>query len=398
MDGTLAALRQGVSDYILKPINADALRNSVCRIVERRRIEHELKTEQAFAKQILDTAEAVILVLDLRGRVVRFNPFFTKITGWQPAELVGQDWFDHCIQSADQDWLREVFFRTAENMSTSGVVNMVLTRDGRTRQIRWSNTTLRDESDQVISVLSVGVDVSDLLAAQESALRSQRLAAIGQTMAALAHESRNALQRIQAGVEMLGLEIEGNPQAQNELGTIQRAARDLNELLEEVRSFAGPIQLNMEDGNLTDAWRRAWDNLAKTRQGRKIVLIESKGHVDTNVQFDALRMEMVFRNLFENSYAACEDPVEIEINCRQVDGSWIEIRVADNGPGLNKEQCERLFEPFYTTKSAGTGLGMSIVRRIMQAHGGEIDVEQTTCHPTGAVFILRFPRNNQGVL
>lgn len=395
MDGTLSALRQGVSDYILKPINPAALRNALIRIVDRRRIEEVLKSEQAFAKKILDTAEAVILVLDLDGKIVRFNPYFTRITGWTMKAMQGKDWFDHCIPPEDHDWLREVFMQTAKNLSTSGIVNAVITSDGRRRQLRWSNSTIRDHANQPVSVLAVGVDITNLIEAQEHALRSQRLAAIGQTMTALAHESRNALQRIQAGVELLELETDNNPDAKRELGTIQRAAHDLNELLEEVRSFAGPIQLHTELCRYDETWRRAWDNLSKARQGRDVQLVESIGIADLSSRFDSLRMEMVFRNLFENSLAASADPVRVAIRCEHSDDACVEIRVSDNGPGLTAEQRDRLFEPFFTTKSAGTGLGLPIVRRIVQAHGGEIEVGEPDADSPGASFVLRFPRNNE---
>lgn len=107
---------------------------------------------------------------------------------------------------------------------------------------------------------------------------------------------------------------------------------------------------------------------------------------------DAGRLEQVFRNLFENSLAACTDPVRIRINCSAVhdgDQDAIAIVVRDNGPGLTPTQRERVFEAFFTTKSRGTGLGMAIVKRIVEAHGGQIIVGQST---PGAEFILTLPR------
>jgi len=399
MESTIAAIRHGAADYLLKPVHPDALRNSLKRIAEQRRVEQELRQEQQFANRILETAEAVVLVLDLDGSVISANPYFHRITSWSVEELRGKDWFDHCIAPEDQDRLREVFLRTAQNMHTSGVINAVVTKDGHQRQIRWSNTTLKDDTGQVSSVLAVGVDVTDLLQAQELALRSQRLAAIGQTMAALAHESRNALQRIQAGVELLQLEMGGREEARKDLKAIERAANDLNNLLEEVRSFAGPIHLHIESANLADVWRRAWDDLAAARTNRQAVLIESTSDIDLMCPIDTLRLELVFRNLFENSLAACTDPVTIQVSCQVAGNGDLSMMVCDNGPGLCRESREKLFEPFFTTKSAGTGLGMSIVQRIIQAHGGEIEVakqEQTTSfflqkQSCGAAFVIRLP-------
>jgi signal transduction histidine kinase len=240
-------------------------------------------------------------------------------------------------------------------------------------------------------VLAVGVDVTDLLAAQERALQSERLATIGRTITGLAHESRNALQRIQAGMEMLELELEQCPDARRDLDSIQRATHDLNNLLEEVRNFAAPIHLHLEQASLPDVWRRVWRHLEVARENRDVELTESFDEGDMTAKIDILRVEQVFRNLFENSFSATTDPVCISIDCQHNDGDEFRITVRDNGPGLSPESSEKVFEPFYTTKSTGTGLGMAIVDRIIQAHHGTIRVGPTNSQ-NGAEFIITLPR------
>src|SRR5262249_26343961 len=113
------------------------------------------------------------------------------------------------------------------------------------------------------------------------------------------------------------------------------------------------------------------------RSGRQAVLRERIVGVDTQCQVDLFSMEQVFRNILENSLAACREPVEIEIECTNsvLNGQpALHVAVRDNGPGLNPEQRRRIFDPFFTTKSQGTGLGMAIVKRIVAAHGGTIAV------------------------
>ena len=107
---------------------------------------------------------------------------------------------------------------------------------------------------------------------------------------------------------------------------------------------------------------------------------------------DRRRLKQVFRNIFENSFDAGPDPVHVEITCRDVNWNGVaglRIAVRDNGPGLNQDQRQRIFEPFYTTKSKGTGLGMAIARRIVEAHGGEITAVETSS--PGALIILTLP-------
>jgi signal transduction histidine kinase len=255
----------------------------------------------------------------------------------------------------------------------------------------WHARLLADYEDGP-AILAVGQDISTLRQAQERAVQSERLAAIGQMMTGLAHESGNALARSQACLEMLAFEVEDRPKA---LGLIQRiqAAQDyLKQLYEEVRNYAAPLQLQLEPWNLSHVWRQAWENLDLARQTKKASLRETTGGVDLRVHVDQFRLGQVFRNLFENALAACAEPVEIDIACAKADLNdkpAIRVVVHDNGPGLNPEQRRRIFEPFFTTKTKGTGLGMAIAGRIVEAHGGQIAVGDSG--RPGAEIVITLP-------
>src|SRR5262249_12176498 len=114
--------------------------------------------------------------------------------------------------------------------------------------------------------------------------------------------------------------------------------------------------------------------------------------LDLRCPVDQFRLGQVFRNILENALAACPDPVEIKVTCVRIemDGQpAVQIAFRDNGPGLNAEQRQRIFDPFFTTKAKGTGLGMAIARRIVEAHGGQIAVGAGT--ERGAEIIVTLP-------
>lgn len=389
LESAIEALKNGAADFLLKPISPEAIRTSIQRILQRRAIERKLHQEHELASNIFRTAEAIVLVLDLEGKIVRFNPYLTKISGWSLADAVGEDWFANFLPDDEREGIKEVFQKTARGMETAGILNPIVTRAGQKRQIRWSNTTLKDVQGDPTAVLAVGLDVTDLVEAQQRAVQSERLATIGQTMTALAHESRNALQRIQASSDILGLELEGNAQALEDLGSIRRAARELHTHLEEVRAFAAPIQLRLSRTNLCTVWTQAWNHLMHTFHHRQASL-NNHSSQPVEAELDILRMEQVFRNLFENSLTACVDPVSIEIRCEHSLKDHIEISVADNGPGIRPDQRGKVFDAFYTTKETGTGLGMAIVRRIIDAHEGNIFVDEQ--FEQGARFVIRIPK------
>ncbi|MEM9644427.1 MAG: ATP-binding protein [Planctomycetota bacterium] len=389
-ESTITAFKLGVTDFLIKPVPSDVLRQTVLRIANQKNVEDQLQSQHRFANQVLDTAEAFILVLDLDGKVVRFNPYFTERTGWTLDALIGKDFIGTCIPEQERERVRQVFRATASGQRLSGVQNGVLTTDGRVRQVRWSDSTIKDERGNVESVLAIGLDVTDMVMAQEVAARSQRLAAIGQTVAGLAHESRNALHRINASVEILQLDISPNSDLREEVESIQRASRELQNTLEELRQFAAPICLHREEVMLPEVWRRVWSYLEPARRGRDTQLTESHCGCECAVDVDVLRIEQVFRNLFENALAACEDPVRIHLNCECDGADSILLDIEDNGPGLSEEQRNNLFDPFFTTKSRGTGLGLSIVQRIVDAHGGQVSVADP--RGCGARFLIRLSK------
>ena len=394
MESTVVALQYGAADYLIKPVNPDMLRKSVERILERRRMERELQQEHELSDRMLNTVDAAVVLLDLDGRILRINRFLSELSGWPPDDAVGKDWFDEFIPDRDRDFIRDVFRRTAEGIETSGTLNAIVVRDGTERMLRWSNTTLKDDVGKTTAVLAAGVDVTELIEAQEAKVQSARLAAIGQTVAAMAHESRNALQRIQAGLDMLKLEVEQNPEAMGDIGRIGRAATELHGLHEQVRNYAAPINLQKVEVQLPDVWHRAWNDLANAREGRDATLIQETGDVPLLLELDTMRFEQVFRNLFQNSLGAADDPVVISVTCRETqlaNQPAVELSVRDNGPGLNEEQREKLFDAFFTTKQTGTGLGMPIVQRTIEAHGGTIVVGPAT---DGAEFLITLPRTD----
>ena len=387
LDGTITALRQGAADYIIKPINPEVLRATFARLAKQRRIQHALLEERRFADNILNTAEAIILLLDQSGRIVRFNPYLTELTGFQLADVRGQSWFDIFIPPREKQRMREVFQHTVRYVKTRNVLNPILDRSGCEHQIRWSNSTINDDAGNPVGVLAIGLDVTDLIRAQDKAIQSERLATIGQTMAGLAHESRNALQRIKAGIELIELDCQDRPEVLRDLARITQASEDLRSLLDEVRSYAAPIHLENQPTLIASIWRRAWESLKIRLGDRNVTVDDSRANTELKANVDAGRLERVFRNLFENSLDACPDPVEITLNC-QANEKNINIVISDNGPGLPPDDKDNLFDAFFTTKADGTGLGLAITRRIIEAHDGTITAASSD---SGARFIITLP-------
>jgi PAS domain S-box-containing protein len=351
--------------------------------------EAAVRRERDFAESLIAAAQAFVLVLDRQGGILRSNPFFEHVTGRPFDKGRGPAQFADFVPPQDQTEARTAFEAALTKPEGSHVIHRLVTRSGRLRHVEWTHRTLAEASGEV---LSMGHDITPLKEAQQRALQAERLAAIGQMVTGLAHESRNALQRSQACLEMLVLNVGNRPEALDLITGIQEAQDDLHRLYEEVRNYAAPIRLDRRPCCLSEVLREAWIHLEPQWRGRRVHLWEH-GLREPSCEADRFRLGQVFRNILDNALAACHDPIQIDVDWSeaQFEGeSAVRIVVRDNGPGLTPEQRYNLFEPFYTTKTQGTGLGMAIAKRIVEAHGGGITVDPGD--GPGGRIIITLPR------
>jgi signal transduction histidine kinase len=259
----------------------------------------------------------------------------------------------------------------------------------RLAQLRRAEEALRQANSELER--RVQERTADLLEAQKKALQAERLAAIGQMVTGLAHESRNALQRADACAERLRWRLQDQPEALDLLARIRQAQDDLRRLFDDVREYAAPIRLEPEVCDLAEVWREAWADLAPLRLGREAELREETGGEPWRCVASPFHLKQVFRNLLDNALSAAGGPVRIVIRASAAElagGQAVRVAVRDSGPGFSAEQRQRVFEPFYTTKVRGTGLGLAICKRIVEAHGGRIELGAAG---PGAEVVLTLP-------
>lgn len=358
----------------------------------RREKEAEHERSEVKFQLLVEAAVCMVVILRPDHRIAYFGPYCEELTGYTAAEVTGQDFLSFFVPEPARHRVSAEIDETSAGRATNGYESPLLCRNGDHRWLAWNARRLVD-FDGGPAILAVGHDFTDRREAQARLLQSERLAAIGQMITGIAHESRNALQRIQACSEMLELEVEGQEEPLQLLHRMQAAQDTLVRLFEEVRTYAAPIQLERSLSRLDSTWREAWSLLESTRRGRDATLVESCDGIELGSTFDRFRVVQLFRNMMENSLAAGRDPVVVEIACRDVDFESrpaIEVRYRDNGPGLTSDAARSVFEPFFTTKTKGTGLGMAIARRIVDAHGGKIEAAQGSQH--GAEFVVTLPR------
>ena len=272
LQGAIAALRQGATDYILKPLNPDVLRTSLARIAERRQLALAKERSEAAFRHLVEAAECMIVILRPDHTIVYFSPFAEQLTGYSAAEVRGRDYLELFLPEADRRAGRRRSSRgSSPGSPTRGFENPVVCRDGSRRSMVWNARYLRRLRGRPGDPQGrPGHHVPQ--AGPGAGLQAERLAAIGEMVAGLAHESRNALQRSQACLEMLALAVRDRPEALDLIDRIQKAQDHLHHLYEDVRSYAAPIKLDRVPCDLRTVWREAWAHLEPAREEKQAAL------------------------------------------------------------------------------------------------------------------------------
>jgi two-component system sensor kinase FixL len=392
LDGTIGALRHGASDYLIKPVNPDALHASINRCLDRKRLERAQRQSEAAFRNLVESAGSIILILRPDRTVAYINPYGEHMTGRDRQDVIGLDCIDTFLSHQDARPYETLFRRILKGRDVSEFELEVICEHDRHHWL-VCNARRLDDYEGTPAVLVIGQDITERRDAEMKLLQAERLAAIGKAMTGLAHESRNALQRSQASLDMLAADFYDNPQAMKLIERIQTAQDDLHRLYEDVREYARPVQVNPQPAKLDQLLQHAWDELIVKREGRKSSLLISVKTENTECPVEAFLIRQVFRNIFDNSLAACDDPVEITATLTDttVNGAaGLEIYVHDNGPGLPPESKAKVFDEFFTTKTHGTGLGLAIVKRLIEVHGGTISLDRTAA--SGFALQVTLPR------
>ncbi len=229
----------------------------------------------------------------------------------------------------------------------------------------------------------------NLQEAEAAVRRSERLAALGQLSGGLAHELRNPLGTIRASAEMLLKNMpEGNEVARELAGFISSEVDRTNSLVTRFLEFARPLELQPRQAELTEVIDRAISQIERGQPRRDVTIYRNYSPDVRPFSFDAELLERVFYNLLLNAAQATAPGGEVTVKTRTLDGS-VEISVIDRGTGIEAAQLENIFNPFFTTKKEGVGLGLPIVSKIVDLHGGKISVESQP--GKGSIFRVFLP-------
>lgn len=351
--------------------------------------ETELERLKIDTDYIINNMSSGILVIDTDGVIVTMNPAAEEILDVPMNEVLNRD-LDEALNNKVPQLTSEL--RQALLEEKSKFRHEILIRDGQLDEtpLGTSISILRDANGEKRGVISVFQDLTEVQAMRKQIRKADRLAAIGELSAGIAHELRNPLASISGSIEVLANELELAGENERLMNLITRESERLNRIISDFLEFAGlrpPRKRTMSIGTcLDEVMTLLRNNPAKSED----VEIELEQHAtEVYLEVDDEQLRQVFLNLAVNSCEAMENGGSLQIVTEQEQHGWLKISFCDEGPGIDDENVNRLFEPFFTTKERGTGLGLAIANRIIVAHGGTIEFKNRK--QGGAEFNIILP-------
>jgi PAS domain S-box-containing protein len=401
-------LKLGAYDFLPKPFEPSDLIYATRRALERhhlltenKRLVQELQDQvqaqtleinrgRQLLENIISRMGSGLLVTDRDGRIWMINQHGQTTLGVTPDQVVGKRLLDvfpgagPLLEVQVDTILRELDLPSL---------------DGRSVPLGFNNSRLLDAEGRPEGTIIIFRDLSDLRAIRAEARRKDRLVAIGELAAGVAHEIRNPLFGISSVAQILMTEVKFDPVHQELLAAMQAEIKRLNVLVEDLLHYSRPSKPQRTPQALEQIWDEILGLAKEELAGAKVQVIRDIGNGLPKVPADGDKLRQVFLNLLKNAIqatppggqltirlqraprgalpASVQHSLEPQAGAGEPSREYLVSVVADTGVGIPAADLDRVFDLFFTTKSTGSGLGLAICRRIVEDHGGAIGIEST---------------------
>jgi two-component system NtrC family sensor kinase len=244
-----------------------------------------------------------------------------------------------------------------------------LTQDGRRVVVQETSTLLKDKRGRPIGRSSIIRDLTDVKKMQQELVRTQSLAVVGELAATVAHEIKNPLAGMSGAIQVLAEGMAKNDSRREVIGEILDQVKRLDTTVRELLDFARPITPVLQPVEIRESFSSVW-SLLSLQPGAKSIRFSLESAPSVSPRVDPHLMRRVWMNLLQNAIEAM--PRGGELLVRVTGGDPVKVEVRDSGAGIDPANSEKIWRPFFTTKTRGTGLGLPITKKIIEAHGGRI--------------------------
>ncbi len=415
IDNAIEALQFGASDFVNKPIRDEALAIALKRAHERLDIRRklkdytatlerevaratlELRRKSGFLAKVIRSANDGIVATDSNFRIVTFNPGAERIFGFTRAEVIEKA----SVFDLYPPEIADYFSAAGTAAGVSGELPWkevrIASRGGTLIPVRFAGTLLH-EKGQVMGSVAFFQDLTRIKALEKELVHSERLAAVGQTVAGLAHGIKNILHGFKGGSYLVNIGIERNDREKLATGweMISRNIARTSDLVLDLLSYSKEREPEYEVCRPNGIAAEVCDLLEVTARENRVAIQRDFDPRVGEAVMDPRTIHSCLLNLASNAIDACifdgaiGKDWKVRLETRLEGPRTLRFSIVDNGVGMRPEVREKLFTSFFSTKGhRGTGLGLLVTRKLVTEHGGDIDV--TSEEGKGTTFVIRLP-------
>lgn len=346
----------------------------------------DLKESEERLKSILAASPDAITVTDLEGNIVECTEQAWKMHRSSSREdFIGENAFG-LVAERDRERARDNMTKTLNSGLVRNVEYTLLTRDGCEYPAELSASLIRDALGMPIGFVAVTKDISVRKRMEQQLLKAERLAAIGEVAAMVGHDLRNPLTGIAGAAYYLRAKL-GPAMNQKSLEMVELIETDIeysNKIINDLLDYSRELRLELTEATPKSVIKNALGHAGVPENVR----IKDRTRNDPKIMVDIEMLLRAFVNIIRNAVDAMPNGGTLNISSKQSDVD-LEFAFADTGAGMSSEVLEKIWTPFFTTKAKGMGLGLSICRRIIEAHDGKIRVSST--EGKGTEFVVTLP-------
>ncbi len=334
----------------------------------------EKNRQLAFANDylsyILESMSDGVIAVDTEDTITRFNRAAREVLGYTADEVVGKPFQD-------------VFGREFAAPPGGRHPMELRTKNGRTFPVSERDAPISDRNNRRIGTVKVFEDLSEVESLRQRVRQKDRLAALGEMAATVAHEIRNPLGGLKGYAALLARDVDAEDPRSRLVSKILEGANQLEQVVSGLLEYTRPVQLRLEPVDCAETVDAVIRYLGDVPAN---VRVSNGVGKSCHVLADGLKLRQVLLNILQNAIHSIEGEGDVSVTCAQ-DGGSLVLTVSDTGRGIAPELLEKVFSPFYTTRERGTGLGLAVAAKIVEAHGGKLWAESV--EGEGARFHIR---------
>ncbi|MBN1967923.1 MAG: PAS domain S-box protein [Candidatus Delongbacteria bacterium] len=341
---------------------------------------------------ILESLVSGVIVFNRNKEVVIINNRASELLGISKEEAIGLPFRE--IVRTDNDESETIIDRQYAGENVIEAELEIENFENESFPVFYKASIMFDEDGDIRAYIHLFDDLTGIKKMEEDVRKNKNLSEIGRMAAGIAHEIRNPLGGISGFATMLARDLKDNPELLDLVDQIKKGVKSLNEITTEVLAYTKPLKAKFIKLSFTDIANEMIRLISSEMDllGLEYEVVSDLSESAIPVEIDYQMFHRILLNLLRNGFQSVKQPRKIVLGFQtryDIFNNLFHISISDNGSGINPEDVEKLFTPFFTTKAEGTGLGLAMVKRMIEAHNGTISVDSVVGR--GTIFKLSIP-------